>query len=131
MKKGILMLCVLAMFSAGCVLYESAVYVHRTPMEEQIASPTKSEKPATWYVAIAQAAAGIIPSALREVRLMVTDTAETVTGGIVDVKKNVEYEKLKYSRWFVSGPASAGSHILLQKDGGIIKQSAEREEGEK
>ena len=109
MRKAIVIVLAM-MFLSGCAVYQSELYtrIKRQPVETQVEPKESSPKPDKWYDALAQAVVGLVPSILREVRLIITDTTETISSSVRDVKTATAYEETTYKRsaWFSTKPAA-------------------------
>jgi len=109
MRRAVLIMLVV-LFVSGCAIYQGEVYtqIKREPVEAEKTNIERPAKPEKWYEAIAQAVVGIVPSILRELRLTVSDTTETISSSVRDVKTGTAYEEVTYKRraWFSTKPAS-------------------------
>ena len=97
------------LFMSGCAIYQGERYtqIRRQPVEIQAAQEETEEKPQMWYEALAEAVVGLVPSILREVRLTITDTTDTISSTVRDVKTRTTYEEVTYKRsaWFSTKPS--------------------------
>jgi len=106
----------------SCALLEVAEYrdIERVPLEPPVAATAKPEKPEAWYRPIVEGVGGLIKlepviAIVENVRLAVTDLAETIANSVRDVKTQTQYteHRVKYFRLFGTGETK----IELDKNG--------------
>ena len=103
---------------SGCGAFyvqESFLHEMRTPVEPPVAATDKPDKPDAWWMPVVQGVGNLIGmewivQVVREGKLIVTDTTETVANAVRDVKTQTHYERVRWKR-----------SALLPKDDSMFK----------